>query len=1164
METAQDLQQVMEEKLARTRVQVTLKLDNQKNLALILAAVEDNIAEQNNARTPVAYFVSFLALLEQAVVDDEIADAGVAAASAYMLDLVLPAVPPALLREKFAAVLTKLAPVFLAAGAEALIVRSAIGAFELLLLAQDTALWLAPGQVSPQRALVGIMELALDPRPKVRKRAQEAVRTVLANPPPGPSATHVALPVCADLALLQMERLRADKSKQTLLIHALQLVAAITLSNAWPAGKFDTLCDALLAVSRTLDQYLVAAAFAAFDGLFLAMAHDVDAERFAKVLLIIFDLRPNTDDTHLAAAWLAVVASGVQLFGEVLPVQNLHRFPTYIAAVSECLAAESSDIYLSAGQCLMAIVSEGFPDSFLVSDDAEISALVDRTIAYIGTHIERDLLAIKYQHATKEVLEWAAACIAKFRNRASPFLGVLEAAGQWRTNELEAFPHNKQAEDVIAAGVAALGPEAVLARLPLNFAGSLGPGRAWMLPLLRDNVRNASLAFFQRELVPVAAFFAEKAAAAQQDSVHSKIFATLADQTWALLPPFCDLPRDLPEAFTDDFAAGLADRMYADVALRVTVCHALRLLVESNVAYAGGALADDPVMQKQFAVEQATENIALLALKAANLLLVLFNIFSSTAPELRGFVLETIDAYLGIVPKDALSATFDKVCGLLKQAMDEPQAKNAKNDLALTMMDLVVAMAKYVPAESHSALLAIFLATVTSANALMQKRLYRILSKLSETDTLGTYIGDIENVFINTTVKTHTAARAARLQAMQHVVAALPQNHLHFIPAVLQEVIMSTKDVNERSRELAYSLLIAMGRKMAQGGVVQTLKVPGFDAAADTEASLTQFCTMLGAGLAAQSPHMISAAITAISCVLYEFKDEIPQDVLLELALTVELFLTHNSREIAKAAIGFVKVEVLALPEDIVRGNLQEMLTKLMRWSHEHKGHFRLKVKHIVERLVRKFGAEAVEEAMPEDDRKLVANIRKSRARAKKKEGDTTEKRFMLAYEEAVHDLDSDLDDNDDAADASNAPAGKKRQADKYIMNTGDEPLNLLDRQTLAHISLSKPRQAKPKRDVEMHNGKIVFKDMLDKNKDPLELGLGIDAYLDAVKQAPVRGQKNKLKFKKTKNDTDDWSDDEAEKPQARAKKDGFRAKNKSAGGRITKPKQKFKARKKL
>ncbi|GEQ69724.1 hypothetical protein JCM33374_g3398 [Metschnikowia sp. JCM 33374] len=1194
----------MEDKLAKIRTQVNSKLDNQKSLALILSAVEENIEEQKNEKTPVAYFVSFLALLDQAVVDDKVTEVSVATAAAYFLDLVSPFTPKALLKQKFAPILTKLAPVLTSPGADASLVKSSIGSLETLLLAQDNQQWLSTGNVSPKRALVGMLELSFDPRPKVRKRAQEAVQKILSNPPPSPSPLHNSAGLCADLALQRLVSLieSAPKSKKhstnkesnSAIIHTLQLITAITSANAWPADKVDSLCDILLDVSRTSDQYMVSSAFSAFDGLFSSMSHEIDIDRFTRVLDIIFDLKPPVDDTHLAASWLAVVANGFQSFAKLSPEICLGKIQKIVPSISDFLASETKDIYISASQCLIAIISESIPDNFLLQPSqtngitAEIYENVDEVISFIAEFIEKELLSIKYQHATKEILEVASAAVTKLRTRSNPdFIAILDIVGQWRSNEVENFPHNKEAEDFIAACVSTMGPEVVLSSLPLNLTASNKnePGRAWLLPILRDNVRFASLSYYQQNILPLVEFFGEKInAAANKDSMHIKIFQTIVDQVWDLLPHFSDLPKDLPTAFTDEFAASLADLLYSNVELRVVICNALRLMVESNLAYASGALADDQLIQEEFPIERANENVAYLASKASNILSVLFNVFSSTLPETRSFVVETINVYLQIIPKADLEVTFDKVCGLLKKALEDEATETEapkKTDpprLSVTMMDLIVAMAKYVPETSYNALFAIFSSTVTmSQNAMMQKRAFRIITKLSEAEfgeqAIVRFITEIERVFVETTNSTHTSARASRLAAMMYLIKVLPESDLHFIPSILQEVIMSTKDVNERSREAAYGLLIQMGRKMQQGGVVQNGKVAGFDPETPpSEASLTNFFTMVSAGLAAQSTHMISASITAISCIVYEFKDDLPQDVLIELASTVELFLTHNSREIAKSAIGFVKVEVLSLPEDFIRANLNEMLGKLMRWSHEHKNHFKSKVKHIVERLIRKFGIEAVEQAIPEEDRKLVANIKKTKARAKKRdaaeeetEGKTdgkSTKKFMSAYEEAVYD--SDSDESEDEAEPAPSKTSRNKASDKFILDTGDEPLNLLDRQTLAHISSSKPKKFTKKdvekHNVEMKNGKIVFKDMVKANDDPLaNSGSGIDAYLDAVKQAPVRGQKNKLKFKKSK-DEDDWSDSEDEKPAPRsAQKGKF---SKKAG--VSKPKQKFKARKKL
>lgn len=249
-------------KLQKIRNQITSKLENQKHLALILSAVEENINDQNNSKSPVAYFVSFLSLLDQAIdsESDEILDSTLAISSAYFLDLTLPFIPKTLLKSKFPEILTKLAPAITNSNAEAALIRSAIGALETLLIAQDLNSWNNTSlNINPRRGFGGLLEYSLDPRPKVRKRAQEAIHKILANPPPGPALEHVASGMAADFAIKSIVTLLSTKPNQKTnkehsaqLIHALQLISSITSANTWPAAKIENLCDLLLEISKLM------------------------------------------------------------------------------------------------------------------------------------------------------------------------------------------------------------------------------------------------------------------------------------------------------------------------------------------------------------------------------------------------------------------------------------------------------------------------------------------------------------------------------------------------------------------------------------------------------------------------------------------------------------------------------------------------------------------------------------------------------------------------------------------------------------------------------------------------------------------------------------------------------------------------------------------------
>lgn len=67
------------------------------------------------------------------------------------------------------------------------------------------------------------------------------------------------------------------------------------------------------------------------------------------------------------------------------------------------------------------------------------------------------------------------------------------------------------------------------------------------------------------------------------------------------------------------------------------------------------------------------------------------------------------------------------------------------------------------------------------------------------------------------------------------------------------------------------------------------------------------------------------------------------------------------------------------------------MIPALIGWSHEHSNHFKVKIRHILERLIRKFGIDRIEKEVPEDDKKLVQNIRKRQMRSKKKKAAAAE-----------------------------------------------------------------------------------------------------------------------------------------------------------------------------
>lgn len=73
------------------------------------------------------------------------------------------------------------------------------------------------------------------------------------------------------------------------------------------------------------------------------------------------------------------------------------------------------------------------------------------------------------------------------------------------------------------------------------------PGRAHLLPLIRQRATNDSLAFFASYFRPLSErVFGRKVAAEDAERGNeAKVWEAIVGQIWDCWPGFCDMPRDL-------------------------------------------------------------------------------------------------------------------------------------------------------------------------------------------------------------------------------------------------------------------------------------------------------------------------------------------------------------------------------------------------------------------------------------------------------------------------------------------------------------------------------------------------------------------------------------------------------------------------------------------
>ncbi|KAK9462506.1 NUC173 domain-containing protein [Lipomyces oligophaga] len=1211
----------LDDQLSRIRQHKLSKLANQKQLATILEAVEVTLKDQNTNLSPSAYMVALLSLLGQAFMDDELKNNELASAVVYLLDIVMRHGSHQVLNSQFITIIKYLSPALTHSQATPALVRSAIGCLETMLIAQDFAAWNRPASdLGPRKALAAIMVLAMDERPKVRKRAQDAITTILNSPPPSPAAGHPALSSVADISLSSVaesfakfnertgggrkahkkENHSVDSSEKHV-IYALQLVKAVASNeNGWPSSKVDKLCEILFSISKSAEEYLITGVMDVFQTIFTSLVQasqqddqagyfSIDAAVFLKIVDSIMDLRPDYTDQNLAPSWLAIVAQCFQTYAEIDPAKAFAKCPALFELLAEFLKAGlPTNVITSASQCMIAVATSCIPVEILVEDP--LTRSTKKTLEQISK-LAKSLLGVKYQTSWKDIFGFLASLFDAFGFVADPYLiDILTSVGDLRG--ASEFEGTEQADEIIAAGIRAVGPEKVLEILPLNLEkpSLKQPGRAYLLPLLRDNIRNANLRHYINEMKPLAESLGNRVTTLDSEqSMESKIYETLVEQIWSLLPRYCDLPLDLRQAFTQDFAEFLANTLYQDVGQRQVICKSLRILVESNKLYVAGEIEGlNPFLEARLSKEEAIRNVEYLSSMASKFLAVLFNVFNQTMTEHRIYVLDTIDAFLSITPQKEMIVTFQKVYGLLMPSLEAPyrsSSGNGKRDIppvSHTMLDLVLAMVAYLPKSAYADLSRVFVITINHDDPQIQRRGYRIISRLAEKESLEGNDDDegvqylianmeaLETEITKVSTKVTAPSRGARLNALIDLVRILPSSDLHFIPSILPEAVVSTKEVNEKTRVAAYNLLVVMGDKMAGGGSVAISKVTSMEqpGAKDVDASIEEYFTMVCAGLAGATPHMISATITALSRLMYQYKGILPDPVIQDVVATIDLFLTMKNREIVKSALGFVKVMVTSLPIEILEPRLGTLVPNLMEWAHEHHARFKVKVKHLLERLVRRVGYEKIEAVFPEQDRKLLTNIRKSKERAERKrdadgmdvdedesEPERPKEKYASEFEAAIYGSSDDDDEEDDddnnggyinkGKQRSSAQSKKETQKETYILEGGDDddPVDLLDNKSLARLSSAKPistrrKQASSKLKFSAASGKLLVDDDEINRKaiDPDEAMLQslaskaaeanpVNAYIDAVKNGPVRGQRNKLKFKRRRDDDDDDDD---------------------------------------
>ncbi|XP_037534826.1 RRP12-like protein [Nematolebias whitei] len=1085
-----------------------------KEICAVLAAVTEVIRSQGGKETETEYFAALMTTLE--VVDSAESQTAVA----YLLNLVMKRVPAPVLKNKFSDTAKALIDVMSkqATSDASSALRWIVLCLATLLRKQDLSVWSYP---STLQAYHGLLSFTVHSKPKLRKAAQQGVCSVLRGsdflftddaPPYHPAAV-----TTAKFCIKQMEQAGGSKEDTTTL-HVLSLLKE--LMGTFPLGSVKSCCETLLRVMTLSHVLVTACAMQAFHKLFSGKPNpsSLSAELNAQIITALYDYIPSENDLQPLLAWLAVMEKAHVNLASLQSSLSLGHLPRLFSTTMSCLLSPHTQVVSTAANTLKTLLTE-----CVAPHMEEMGMITTNSSAGNPSYvckmfrIVEEGLSYRF-HASWPFVLQVLGCFYRVAGKQAHTIMTKSLLSLADLRSTPQFPYSGELDLAVGAAVESMGPEVVLAAVPLNITGindDLEFPRSWLIPTIRDHVKNTRLGFFTSYFLPLASTLKQRAEELEQSGkkLEAKVYQTLQLQIWTMLSGFCTCPVDLVVSFKGlARTLGMAINERPDV--RLSVCHALRTLINKSCS-----TEEEKVELGHF---------------SKNFLPILFNVYNQKPAEgesgtYRMAVLDTIKVYLTVTETQL-------ICTFLQKASDMLTSTESTEFTRLAVMDLVVVMAPFVDELTMTKTFELVRPFLEVKEPGMQKKAYRVLEEMcgAEKDECKSFVTSnletLKLVLLDTLKNASSPAKRPRLKCLIHIVKRLDEKHKDFIIALLPEVIICTKEVSVVARKNAYILLVEIGKAFVRF-------------CGNTQDAMEQFLVLMYAGLTG-SVTMITCTILALTRIVFEYKDSIEVSTLEQLLYNICLLLSSRTREIVKASLGFVKVILFIMDPKTLASHVTVMMEGIGNIKDDVRRHFRTKLKNIFTKFIRKFGYELVKSMLPTEHHKVLANIRKAEARTKRHKQAAEEHNDSESEEEAPKTKSDSIEDilaesDSDLSEEEGKPRKKssKQQKGQAWLKEGeeDDPLNFLDPKVSQRVLATNPalkKTSKVKHGFKVtSDGRLIIRDDDDedaKGKDGKEMN-------DILEEAGVRSKKSqKKKFK------DDDSDDDMDiEPQFKYKAGG-------------------------
>ncbi|EPY53757.1 rRNA processing protein Rrp12-like protein [Schizosaccharomyces cryophilus OY26] len=913
------------------------KLENQRQPALLLCSIEKYITQKKLELSPVVYMSALIALIAQS---DKLDYSPV-----YLLSIVLPAVPEKDRLTHVKILESHLVPYLKEQDTEAPTIRCillCIQEFLFAMIIEDTDLHSECFELS----LTVLLEYSIDSRPKIRKCAFQALQGVSERNEISLSfLTSRIIGLCSQVFRELHESVSSEKANVSTSIHCMQLLDEFVNFQHVSGTDLGIITGSLVSILQsdiTSSEFVV------------QKSTSLLADLLSKRMDAIPDAFVADQVDKMLQCWTKAPLVTI-LFSTTFANRSQTKGTKKLIQLFDLLLDSASDDTDSNESKYGFLTEEddGLIEKYLANTLSNKSIGLS-VITHVAGKLSKLIGSARSSRPKRtSVINTCCAYLTLFMKAArKEYIHILSdtlkdiarAINQWKT------PKSGEVKQLFKVSLDKLGIEQTLTSLAPKEELSKFERYSWLKDIILETENNDFSVFLD---------------------VFMPIIDSGSPQWWSVLPAFCSSVND-PNAMSEEVLKNMASAVYQQDKYREPIARSFTLLSKIPSIH--------PIL---------SEN-------AGNIIGVLGNILA-TMPPSHPLAQCIIDAMVSIY-----SASGDKQSQIIQMLINSAPLSDA-NLGNKAIVNVFPGLLNIAPGDTWKPFLPHLVklfnqkplkesqsetSSLKFGAGFAYKLLNACLSNTNMVKTVSPFIGNLVESLVDVGANIQSNSKfivLERFKTWKLLLNLLPKDDLHLISPLITETVLACKHHIADVRANAYELLVEMGNVMKEGGKIDRSRIQGADSNDPTvPASLEEYFTMVSAGLFESTPNLTTCTILSLTRLYFEFKDEINQSTTVSLMELMELNLSSGNQEVARTAIGFVKMFITVSPKTTIEQFLDSLMPSIFRWLKEHNAFVKIKAKQLLDRMLRVFSYNELSRFTQDDaDKKWlerVLQVRNSRA----------------------------------------------------------------------------------------------------------------------------------------------------------------------------------------